>query len=319
MGNLPAARVTPARAFFTCGVDYAGPFMLKERGRARTTYKSYLCIFVCFATKAVHIELATDLDTDAFLNCLYRFMSRRGRSHCIYSDNGTNFVGARTELNQLGALFINKEHNYRIQRALAQEQIQWHLIPPYSPHFGGLWESAVKSAKQRVIGEQHLTCEELYTFWTQVEACLNSRPLYPLSCDPNDLTPLTPGHFLIGDALTAPPQADLLHLNQNRLNHYQLIQYKAEHFWKRWHREYLYELQQRHKWQLDSPGNVKADALVIIREDNTPPLKWRLGRIADLHPDSDNTSRVVSIKVVDGIIKRPVSRVCVLPIEEVQT
>nr|XP_031836982.1 uncharacterized protein LOC116428908 [Nomia melanderi] len=291
MGDLPAACVTPARAFSTCGVDYAGPFILKERGRARTTYKSYLCIFVCFATKTVHIELVTDLR-------------------------------ARTELNQLCALLINKEHNDRIQRALAQEQIQWHLIPPYSPHFGGLWESAVKSAKQhlkRVIGEQRLTFEELYTILTQVEACLNSRPLHPLSCDPNDLSPLTPGHFLIGVALTAPPQADLLHLNQNRLNRYQLIQYTAQHFWKRWHREHLHELQQRHKWQLDSPDNVKAGELVIIREDNTPPLKWRLGRIADLHPGSDNTSRVVSIKVADGIIKRPVTRVCVLPIEEVQT
>ncbi|CAK9816429.1 hypothetical protein ANTPLA_LOCUS8963 [Anthophora plagiata] len=319
MGDLPAARVSPARAFSTCGVDYAGPFLLKERGRSRVTYKSYICIFVCFTTKAVHIELATDLSTGAFLNCLHRFISRRGRSHCIYSDNGTNFVGARKELNELGSLLNTVEHNNRIQNILAQEQIQWRFIPPYSPHFGGLWEGAVKSVKhhlKRVIGEQRLTFEELYTILTQVEACLNSRPLYPLSSDPTDLSPLTPGHFLIGDAVIAPPHRDLLHIKINRLNRYQLIQHSVQQFWKRWHREYLHELQQRHKWQLDSPGKLKVGSLVVIRDDNTPPLRWQLGRIVDLHPGADGIPRVVSVKVAEGVFKRPVTRICVLPTAE---
>ncbi|XP_043264280.1 uncharacterized protein LOC122404410 [Colletes gigas] len=316
MGNLPATRVTPARPFATCGVDYAGPLLIKERGRARTAHKAYLCIFVCFVTKAVHIELATELSTDAFLNCLNRFIARRGRSHCIYSDNGRNFIGARNNLNELGVLLNNKEHHAKIGKALAQEQIQWHLIPPHAPHFGGLWESAVKSAKQhlrRIIGEQRLTYEELYTILAQIEACLNSRPLHPLSSDPNDLTPLTPGHFLIGDALTALPQQDLLPLKQNRLNRYQLVQQMLQHFWKRWQQEYLHHLQQRQKWRLNSPTIVKTGAVVVVREDNIPPLRWRLGRIIELQPGTDGIVRVVSIKVSDGIIKRPVTRICLLP------
>ncbi|XP_076377783.1 uncharacterized protein LOC143259436 [Megalopta genalis] len=212
MGELPAARVTPARAFHTCGIDYAGPFLTKERTRSKVTTKSYLCVFVCFVTKAVHLELATDLSTEAFLNCFRRFIARRGRSHCIVTDNGTNFIGARNELKELGTLLNSNKYNSKISNLLSEERVEWRLSPPHAPHFGGLWESGVKSAKyhlKRIIGEQRLTFEELYTLLTQVESCLNSRPISPISSDPNDLNPLTPGHFLIGDAPTALPSPDL--------------------------------------------------------------------------------------------------------------
>ena len=135
MGDLPAARVTPARPFTTCGIDYAGPLLTKERVRSKTTLKSYICIFVCFATKAIHLEVATDLSTDAFLNCLRRFTSRRGLPHCIMSDNGTNFVGAR---NELGKLLRSSSHRDTVAQFLATEHIEWRLNPPHAPHFGGL-------------------------------------------------------------------------------------------------------------------------------------------------------------------------------------
>ena len=123
---------------------------------------------------------------------------------------------------------------------LNNEGIEWHLNPPHATHFGGLWESAVKSSKhhlRRVIGNQQLTFEELYTLLTQVESCLNSRPLTPLSSDSRDLNPLTPGHFLIGDALTALPHPNLRDITNNRLGRYQLIQQMLQHFWQRWQRE----------------------------------------------------------------------------------
>ncbi|XP_017795070.1 PREDICTED: uncharacterized protein LOC108576569 [Habropoda laboriosa] len=158
-----------------CGVDYASPCLIKDRVRSRIAQKTYICIFTCFSTKTVHIELATDLSTDGFLNCFYRFIARRGKCKSIYSDNGTNFVGARNKFNELGLLISNREHNERVKAVLAQDQIEWNLNPPQTPHFGGLWESAVKSTKyhlKRVISEQQLTFEELYTVLTQVEACL---------------------------------------------------------------------------------------------------------------------------------------------------
>ncbi|XP_029679981.1 uncharacterized protein LOC115245695 [Formica exsecta] len=97
----------------------------------------------------------------------------------------------------------------RIANVTNASGVRWHFNPPAAPHFGGLWEAAVKSTKHhltRVIGEATLTYKEFSTFLTQVEACLNSRPLHAVSDDPDDFTPLTPGHFLIGAPLLAVPE-----------------------------------------------------------------------------------------------------------------
>ncbi|XP_076384469.1 uncharacterized protein LOC143263256, partial [Megalopta genalis] len=321
MGQLPASRVTPARPFFTCGVDYAGPFFTKERTRSKVTVKAYLCIFVCFVTKAVHLELATNLSTDAFINCFRRFIARRGRCHCIISDNGTNFIGARNELVELNILIKDKQHNEKIANALSQESIEWRLIPPHSPHFGGLWEGAAKSAKYhltRVIGDQRLTFEELYTLLTQIESCLNSRPLSPLSSDPTDLNPLTPEHFLIGTALTTLPSPDLRDIKDTRLNRYQLIQQMVQHFWQRWQRECIQQLQQRHKWQHSTTSKLAVDSLVIIREDNLPPLQWSMGRIVQVHPGTDGVIRVATVRTSTGTIKRPVTKLCIISLDHLE-
>ncbi|XP_076661119.1 uncharacterized protein LOC143364992 [Halictus rubicundus] len=321
MGQLPASRVTPARPFSTCGVDYAGPFLTKERTRSKVTVKAYLCVFVCFVTKAVHLELATDLSTDAFINCFRRFIARRGRCHCIVSDNGTNFIGARNELAELNILIKDKKHNEKVANALNRESIEWRLIPPHSPHFGGLWEGAVKSAKYhltRVIGDQRLTFEELYTLLTQIESCLNSRPLSPLSSDPTDLNPLTPGHFLIGTALTTLPSQDIRDIKVTRLNRYQLVQQMVQHFWQRWQKECIHQLQQRHKWQHPTTVKIAVDPLVIIKEDNLPPLQWSMGRIVQVHPGNDGVIRVATVRTSTGTIKRPVTKLCIIPLDRLE-
>lgn len=137
-------------------MDYAGPILIVDRGRARTAGKTYVCFFVCMVTKAAHIELAVDLTTDTFLNCLHRFISRRGSCHAIYSDNDTNFVGARNELRDLGILLHSRLHHDRVLGALGQEGIEWHFIPPRAPHFSGLWERGIRSIKthmKHVIGK----------------------------------------------------------------------------------------------------------------------------------------------------------------------
>ncbi|XP_048506918.1 uncharacterized protein LOC125500006 [Athalia rosae] len=234
MGDLPDARVNPARAFLKCGVDYAGPFSIKiSRNK---TGKAYLCLFVCLTTKAIHLEVAVDLSTTGFLNAFKRFIARRGRPSDMYSDNGTNFVGANNELKELRSLLQDEQNRATITNYFAQESINWHFNPPNSPHFGGLWEAGVKSVKthlRKIIGNALLTFEELYTTFSLIEACLNSRPLTPISNDPDDLIPLTPGHFLIGEPLTALPQPDLLDVPLNRLTRYQRITQLKQHFWSR--------------------------------------------------------------------------------------
>ncbi|KMQ83026.1 hypothetical protein RF55_21149 [Lasius niger] len=151
------------------------------------------------ASRAVHLEAVTDLTTDSFLAAFKRFQARRGHCARLLSDNATNFRGADRELR---ALFNAASDFYEDCRSqLAQDGTEWRFIPPSAPHFSGLWEAGVKATKhhlRRVLGEQLLTYEKLATLLCQVEACLNSLPLHPLSSDPSDLTALTPGHFLIG-------------------------------------------------------------------------------------------------------------------------
>lgn len=314
MGMLPEHRVMPLSPFQITGVDYAGPFLIKDRkGRGCKTSKCYLCLFVCFSTKALHLELATDMTTEAFIASLRRFIARRGRPIHIYSDNGSTFVGAQREL-QILSEFI-RANNVKIVEHAATENITWHFIPPYSPNFGGLWEAGVKSVKyhiKRILGNAILTYEEFCTLLSQIEATLNSRPLYPLSSDPNDLEPLTPSHFLIGRAITSLPDPDLQEVKVSKLSRYQMLQQMHQHFWSRWAKEYLAEYQQRNKWN-QGAATLEVGTLVIIKEDNLPPNKWLIGRITILHPGKDNISRVATIRTSKGTMKRPIRKLCVLP------
>ncbi|XP_018406879.1 PREDICTED: uncharacterized protein LOC108782971 [Cyphomyrmex costatus] len=317
MGDLPESRVTPSRAFCHAGVDYAGPFNIKiSRNKSG---KAYLCLFVCMATKAIHLELVSDLSTEGFLNALKRFISRRGKCDSILSDNGRNFVGASNILRQLGQFLSHSDHQATIVNYASDLGISWKFIPPHSPHMGGLWEANVKAVKthlKTVINDTPLSFEEFYTVLTQIEAILNSRPLCPLSNSPDELEVLTPGHFLIGTSLMALPEKSVLDIPQNRINRYQLLMHLQQSFWKRWSKEYVTQLQQRTKWKtVVRNDELQIGKLAIIRDETSPPLKWRIGRICELHPGADSLTRVVSLKTTTGIIQRPLTRICILPID----
>lgn len=241
LGDLPAPRIEVTNhAFLTCGVDFAGPILIKSSLRRNaSTSKCYICVFVCFFSKAVHIELVGDLTTNSFLAALRRFWSRRGIGNVIYSDNGTNFVGANRQLKELRELFTSETHKKMICQSAAEVGVEWKFIPPRSPHFGGLWEAAVKSIKgqlQKTLGTASLTYEEMSTILVRIEACLNSRPITPLSNDPSDLSVLTPGHFLIGRALTNLPEPDLVSMSSNRLHRWQRTTQLFQQIWQRWSR-----------------------------------------------------------------------------------
>ena len=123
-----------------------------------------------------------------------------------------------------------------VQDFLTSEGCDWKFIPPHAPHFGGLWEAAVKSMKyhlRRTLSSHIATYEELYTLLAKIEACLNSRPLCALSDDPFSPTYLSPGHFLIGEPLTQLPAADYTNVKCNRLSRWQTYQ-QLQKFWQRW-------------------------------------------------------------------------------------
>lgn len=194
--------------------------------------------------------------------------------------------------------------------------MKWSFNPPSAPHFGGLWETGVKSVKShfsRVIGHQTLTYEEFYTVLVQIESILNSRPLCSLSSDPNDLSALTPGHFINLSPVSALPEPDITNIKISRLNRWQLLQQMHQHFWNRWHREYLHTLQQRQKWLKDPQTTVNEGTLVVIKNELAPPLKWRLARIIKLHPGTDGVARVATVRTANGVFQRPLVKLCPLP------
>ncbi|CAG9087799.1 unnamed protein product [Plutella xylostella] len=298
MGQLPAVRVRPHRAFLNSGVDYAGPVHIRmSKGRGQKTMKAYICLFVCMATRAIHLEAVTDLTAQGFMSAYRRFVARRGHCAHLWSDNGTNFVGSAKELK---VLFEEGKANMSTQVAelLANDGTTWHFIPPRMPNYGGLWEAGVQSAKRhltRVNGDTKLTYEEMATLLAQIEACLNSRPLCQLDNTLDTLTPLTPGHFLIGEPLITVPDMNYEDKNVNLLTRWQLIQRMTQDFWRRWQNEYLNTLQQRYKWQERVPAPKIGD-IVVIKQDDLPPTKWLLGIIKNVHPGADNLVRVVTVQ-----------------------
>ncbi|XP_048480955.1 uncharacterized protein LOC105389072 isoform X1 [Plutella xylostella] len=293
MGDLPTARVNPARPFYNSGVDFAGPYQ---------------------ATKAIHLELVGDLTSEAYIGAYRRFISRRGRCSHLWSDQGRNFIGADKEL-KTALKEAKLDFEGDIAETLAKDGTQWHFIPGYSPHMGGLWEAGVKSMKYHMkrILTSHLTFEEMSTLLCQIEACLNSRPISTIESESETIT-LTPGHFLIGEAPVTVPNPDLKSVKVSRLTRWQHLQKLLSDFWQIWQSEYLARLQQRPKW-LKKVQEFEKGQIVLIKTENLPPGKWSLGRIVDKHPGADGVTRVYSVKSGNSVVQRPMNKLCYLPID----
>ena len=244
LGQLPPERITPGSVFDKVGIDYAGPVLIKYGYvRKPTIVKAYICVFVSLSVKAVHLELVTDLTTDAFIACLRRFIARRGLPTLIWSDNGTNFVGASRQLSDVYKFLETQANHQNISGHLASQNIEWRFIPQRAPHFGGLWEAAVKSVKthlRKILGEVKMTYEEMSTVLCQIDSTLNSRPLTPLHNNDDGIEALTPGHFLINRPLKALPDVSSIAPRPlSLLKRWQCCQSLVQHFWKRFSTEYL--------------------------------------------------------------------------------
>lgn len=131
---------------------------------------------------------------------------------------------------------------------------------------------------KRTIDESNLTFEELATLLSQIEACVNSRPLCQLSSSPNDVDALTPAHFLVDGQLVCPLEQSFDDVKVSWLDRWQRVQIMGQQFWKRWQMDYLNQLQSRSKWQTRNESHFIGDA-VLAREENLPPAQWLMGRI----------------------------------------
>ena len=308
MADLPSERVIPDEPPFTrVGVDYFGPFEVRSR---RSVVKRYGVIFTCMALRAIHIEVAPSLDTDAFINALRRFIARRGQVRELRSDNGTNFRGAEHELKTS----IEQWNQAQINDVLLQKGIKWTFNPPAGSHHGGSWERLIRSVRKvlnSTLNVQSLDEEGLHTVLCEVEAIINGRPITKASMDPHCLEALTPNHLLLLKALPSLPPGVFQEADMYARRRWKQVQYMSDLFWKRWVKEYLPQLQERQRWSGVKRNLVPGD-LVLIVDSTAPRNSWVIGRVLQTFPDRRGFVRQVRIKTKSSCLNRPITKVCLL-------
>lgn len=312
MGQLPPCRATPAPPFTTTGADFAGPFTLRKGHTRKPVWISgYVCLFVCLTTKSVHLELVMDLTSEAFLAALRRFIARRGRPTTFFTDNGTNFVGARRELEAVYRLLDTPEASESLSQFLTDQRITWKHSPARSPHFGGIWEAGIKQMKTllfKTLGTQKLTAEDMYTILTEVEAILNSRPLVPLDSTPIDgAQVLTPGHFLVGRSLKALPHTLDTTSKITSLRRWNLCKRLTQDLWRKWSQDYLQLLQKFQRWKYPK-RSVRVGDVVLLKDSELFLRSWPLAVVDQVHPGEDGLVRVATLRTSKGLYKRSVTR-----------
>lgn len=200
---------------------------------------------------------------------------------------------------------------------LQQNCITWQFIVPSAPHHGGLWEAAVKSTKhylKRMIGNSLFKFEQLATLLTKITACLNSRPITPMSSDPTNLAALTPGHFLVGQPILAPYNEPLQNRAMSTLSAWKLITKLEQNFWDRWTDEYVTLQQRRNKWA-NYHENLKIGDFVLIKNELTPPRQWAMVRIIHVYADATGLVRSCRIRTAHTELDRPIVKLCLMPVE----
>ena len=308
MADLPPRRLTPNKPpFSSVGVDFFGPFLTRK---GRSNSKRYGVIFTCLTTRAIHLEVAYNLDTSSFIQALRRFVARRGQVTEIVSDNGTNFIGGERELREA----IQAWNNEQINDFLLQKGISWSFNPPGASHHGGTWERLIRSIRKHlksVCNEQILTDESLSTLMCEIESILNSRPLTTVSNDPYDLEPLTPNHLLLLKPNGSLPPGVFDKRDSYSRKQWRQVQYLSNVFWSRWIKEYLPTLQRRQKWTRPA-RNLTVNDVVLVHDKGLPRNTWLLGRIVEVYPDPSGFVRTVKLQTKQSYITRPITKLTLL-------
>ncbi|KRX13015.1 Tigger transposable element-derived protein 6, partial [Trichinella nelsoni] len=316
MNDLPIDRVTVAAPFERIGIDFAGPVYIKMRNNH---VKTYICLFTCMVTRAIHLELVTSMTTKQFLNAFHRFAARRGYPVLVQSDNFKTFKQADQELRDL----FSENQWSEIREALTVNRIKWKYITERAPWNGGYWERIVRSVKEslkKVLGNTRLEEDELRTVLCEIEARINSRPLTFVGDDPNDPNPLTPFHFLIGREFrnvheiphgedNDPPYGAPTTKELSRRWKYRRT--LVDNLWKRWKNEYVVNLSQRKKWTKSKQEPHVGD-IVLVSEDEVPTHMWPMARVIEVYPGSDGVVRTVKVKTLKGTYNRSVRKLRLL-------
>ena len=319
MADLPADRLSIDPPFTYVGLDVFGPWSVTARrtrgGQANN--KRWAVIFTCMAMRAVHIEVIESMDTSSFVNALRRFFALRGPAKLLRSDCGTNFIGACKEL----GINSSGRQKEQVERVLADYSCEWQFNPPHASHMGGSWERMIGIARRILnamllqLGPGKLTHEVLTTLMAEVTAIINTRPLCPVSSDPDHPSILTPATLLtqkVGMPSVPPGEfddKDLLRCQWRR------VQRLADMFWKRWKQEYISNLQTRSKWTTEKP-NLQEGDVVLLKDSQAKRNDWPMGLITKTFPSEDSKVRKIEVKIIRSgeqkLFLRPVTEVVLL-------
>ncbi|XP_055915434.1 uncharacterized protein LOC129948452 [Eupeodes corollae] len=313
MGPLPEDRLTPfVRPFTYSGLDYFGPLTVTI---GRRVEKRWVALFTCLSIRAIHLEVAYDLSTDACILAIRNFINRRGVPVRIRSDNGKNFVGADQHAKRFSEVFDCD----RIHDELSNKGVEWVFNCPINPSEGGVWERMVQCVKKVLRHTLKEVSPREYTLqclMIEAENVVNSRPLTHLPISVDQEEPLTPNHFLLGTANTAqtPSGSEPFQKLRTLRKQWRIARQLRDRFWKRWISEYLPTLTRRSKWcQVTEP--LKEGDLVFICDRDMPRRQWCRGRVERVYQGVDGVVRRADVRTKSGVLRRPVSKLAVLKVE----
>lgn len=307
MAPLPVQRFTPyKRPFSYTGVDYFGPVTVTV---GRRSEKRWIALFTCLTTRAVHLEVAHSLSAQSCIMAIRRFIYRRGSPIEFFSDNGTNFKSASKE--------ILRNIDVECGEIFTDATTRWNFIPPSAPHMGGAWERLVRSVKaalSELDDGKKLTDEILLTTIIEAEDLVNSRPLTYLPLDSGSETALTPNQFLRG-MVTAVQEQPIGQIDDAEAlrDNYKRSQRLADLLWKRWLSEYLPTLNQRTKWHAETEPLVEGDVVYVTDENQRK--SWIRGIVMQVFKGKDGRIRQALVRTTRGLLKRPVTKLAVLEIQ----
>lgn len=315
MADLPKDRLEATPPFCYCGVDYFGPWHIKE---SRKEVKRYGVLFTCLTSRAIHLETANSLDTSSFINILRRFICIRGPIRHLRSDRGTNFIGAETELRKC----LEERNENAIKCFLSGEGCDYFPFVknfPSSSHMGGVWESQIRTVRNVLAGllkqnGSQLDDESLRTLMAEAAAIVNSRPLTTNDInDPDSLEPLTPNHLLtMKSKIILPPPGNFQRADLYSRKRWRRVQFLINVFWSRWRKEYLQTLQCRKKW-VRNRRNLAIDDIVLLKDDDLSRGSWPLARIIETFEASDGHVRKVKLLLGNkSTLERPVHKVVLI-------
>lgn len=297
MAALPKARLSSfERPFTYVGIDFFGPLYVSV---GRRKEKRWGVLFTCLTLRAIHIEVANSLDTNSCIMCIQNFISRRGTPREIYTDNGTNFRAVEK---------ILREENLNLRKVSANyDYLKWRFNPPAAPHMGGAWERLIRTVKSILYAmcpAFKFNDETIRCALCEVEFIINSRPLTFVALESSNDDPLTPNHLLLGSAAGNKPLVDHDHDLRHRWHQTQKF---ANHFWRRWVREYGPILVRRTKWHKRVKPLSVGD-IVILVDDSLPRNSWPKGVITETTIAKDGQVRRVKVKTSTGVFERPATR-----------